>query len=130
VSATFEPTRQTLRAYLREHDLATDGLTRDALREIGMIFRVRVRLQGAVGDPMRLRWQLYRANGRRVRRPAYNQFLGAYTPETQDHAKGATFWAPFPARPGRYYARFTLVDGTDEAVDDFVMRPFPIRDIP
>ena len=129
-SAGLEPTRQTLGDYLVEQKLSTRGLTREELDEEGLIFLARIRLQGSLGEKMYLRWRLYTSEGKPVRGEPYDQLLGEYTPENQNHFRRAAFWLPYPPRPGTYFARFTLLDDDRTPIDDLSTKPFQIRRIP
>ena len=117
-SARLDPIRQTLGDFLTEQKLSTKGLSKEQRDEEGLIYRVSVRLQGTRGEKFRLRWRLYRAGGGVVAGRAYDQMLGEYTPENEDHARRAAFWLPYPPRAGRYTARFTLLDAKGKSVDD------------
>lgn len=128
--AALEPTRETLGSFMREQRLSTKGLTRWELAEPGLIFSVDVRLQGKVGDTFVLRWRLYRADGRQVPGAPYNRRIGEYTPDNQDHARRAFFWMPYPPKPGAYFARFSLLTGNGEPIDDINTRRFRIDRVP
>jgi hypothetical protein len=129
-SARLEPTRQGHGDYLREQEQSLRGYTRAELREEGLIFLVDVRLRGSLGDTLYLRYRLYRAEGRPVRGLPYNQLIGSYTAKNQEHARRSPFWLPYPPRPGRFYARFTLLDSERKPLDDVTTRPFTVDRVP
>jgi hypothetical protein len=128
--ARLQPTRQSLGDFLREQGVSTDGISRADQQEQGLIFLVGVHLQGNIGKTLRLRWRLYGADGRALSGRQYDQILGEYEPAGQDHDRRAPFWLPYPPRPGRYYSRFTLIDGKGTPSDDFTSKAFVIKRVP
>ena len=130
VSADLEPTRQRHGDFLREQKESIRGYTRADLREEGLIFLVDVRLRGHLDETSYLRYRLYRDTGRPVSGRPYDQLLGSYTAKNQEHARRATFWVPYARQPGRYYARFTLLDAERKPIDDSSTRTFTISSVP
>jgi hypothetical protein len=128
--ARLEPTRQAHGEFLREQKEPVRGYSRAELREEGLIYSVDVRLRGSLGDTLYLRYRLYRSEGRPVQGPPYNQLIGQYTAKNQEHARRSPFWLPYPPRPGRYYARFTLLDDERKPLDDVTTKTFSIEDVP
>ena len=124
VDARLETVRQRLGDFLSEQQLSREGLRPRELAERGMIYTVEVRLQGGLGKTLRLRWQLYEQSGRRVPGAEFNQALGEYAPENQDHQNRARFWLPLPPRAGTYFSRFTLAERGRPPLDDLTTKPF------
>jgi hypothetical protein len=115
--------------YLRENGMSTRGLTPRELREVGLIFAVRVRLRGTVGTPIPLQWRMFTAGGRGLPKVPYSRIAGSFTPRANDHARTVAVWVPFPPRAGRYVVRFSLLDKKGQPLD-LTEAPFAVSHIP
>jgi hypothetical protein len=129
VAARLSGPRTTLRQHLADINQPATPYTRRELREIGLVFDVRVHLRGHQGDKMGLRWRMFARSGRRLPAHTYSQTAGWFVPSNQNHAATTPFWTPFPDAPGRYVVRFTLLD-TDGRPLDVRNVPFDVRDVP
>jgi len=108
---------ETLGDYVRETKPAGARYTAAQLRESGLVFAVRVRIRGAQGQKLPLRWSFYEVGGGRVRGPVYNQVGVVFAPLAREHARTWPVWVPQPPRDGRYFVRFTLDDPEGRPVD-------------
>jgi hypothetical protein len=128
-SAKLEPIRRTIGEFMAEQHIKPDPSTQQDPDEEGLIFAIRVRLQGEVGQKVVLHWRLYDGNGHAVPGREYDSPLGAFTPANQDHALRASFWLPYPPRPGRYVAEFRLEDPTGKRLD-VATTGFQVQEVP
>jgi hypothetical protein len=98
--------------------------TREQLAERGYIFAVRVRIRGAQGQKLPLRWSLYETRRGRLPGAVDNQIGVVFAPLAREHARTWPVWLPYPPHPGEYYVRFTLEDSEGRPVDTKDTRPF------
>lgn len=129
VEARLSGPRTTLRQYLTDTNQPRSAFTRRELRELGLVFDVRVHLRGHKGDRMGLRWRMFARSGRTLPADTYSQTAGWFVPSNQNHAATTPFWTPFPDAPGRYVVRFTLLDAEGRPLDVRNV-PFDVRDVP
>jgi hypothetical protein len=129
VAAALSGPRTTLRQYLVDTNQSVAPFTRRELRELGLVFDVRVHLRGHRGDKMGLRWRMFARSGRTLPADIYSQTAGWFVPSNQNHAATTPFWAPLPERPGSYVVRFTLLN-TDGRPLDVRNVPFDVPDVP
>jgi hypothetical protein len=127
VRADLQPVRETLGEYLTDQRQPTGALTREQMREQGLVFLIEVRLRGGRGEEMPLRWQFYRGSGARVPGELYRQTPIGFVPGNQDHQRTARLWLPYPPRHGRYFVRFTVLNPKGETIDELNTDAFTFR---
>ena len=123
--------REPLAEYLSDTKQSARGLTRAELREQGLLFTVRVRLEGGVGREYPLIWTVYDVRrGSAVSDDLYEQQAATFTPAAETHARTWPVWVPYPDRPGRYRLDFVLQDEKRQPVDERSSQPFSIATVP
>jgi hypothetical protein len=117
--------------YLSETNQSVRGLTEAERKEQGLVFDVRVRFKGGLGERFSLRSSLYDAtDGRRLSDPIYNQTAVDFVPAGQNHARTWPIWVPYPPRTGRFFLRATLTDRKEQPVDEQKSRTFRVTRVP
>jgi hypothetical protein len=117
VAAKLSQRNVPLGQYLQDNGQSSGGYTHDELAEQGLVFTVRVRLQGTVGQQISVNWRMFHSDGRALPKDIYSQTPGSFTPANEDHARTVPFWAPYPPRRGRYFIRFSLLDAKHQPLD-------------
>ncbi len=123
--------REPLESYLLSTGESLAGLSARERREPGLLFAVRVRLTGSVGEQFPLLWSLHSSRtGARLPGPAYNQLAVTFVPRGRTHARTWPVWVPYPPRKGSYYLRVTLADRKRQPVDVRDSQRFAVARIP
>jgi hypothetical protein len=117
VAARLSQRDVPLGQYLQDNGQSSRGYTHDELAEQGLVFTVRVRLKGTVGQRISVNWRMFHSDGRALPKDLYSQTAGWFTPATEDHARTVPFWAPYPLNRGRYFVRFSLLDAKHQPLD-------------
>jgi hypothetical protein len=121
-------TAQPLRDYIAE-TRPTDGrrYTPEELRQQGYSFLLHLSAEGPQGMHVRLRWELYRADGRRVMGRDYSQVSADFTTSASRQEREWPVWVPAPLHGGRYVVRFTLEDEDQRLLDQLQSQAFRQR---
>jgi hypothetical protein len=117
VAAKLSQRDVPLGQYLQDNGQSSRDYTHDELAEQGLVFTVRVRLKGTVGQRISVNWRMFHSDGRALPKDIYSQTAGSFTPATEDHARTVPFWAPYPLHRGRYFMRFSLLDEKHQPLD-------------
>jgi hypothetical protein len=123
-------TGEPLADYLHTTRQPLTGLSRRERFEPGLVFAVRVRLQGATGKAFPLQWTLYDVEAQVPLSDLYRQEAVTFTPESQSHARTWPIWVPYPPEPGRYRLDVVLADAKRQPVDERSSQPFRLDSIP
>lgn len=127
----LQGTREPLERYLRSIGESLSGLTKRELSEPGLLFAMRVRLTGSVGERFPVRWSLHRARtGEPLPGGTYNQPDVTFVPSGREHARTWPLWVPYPPRKGSYFLRVTLTDRKRQPVDERDSPAFTVTKVP
>lgn len=131
LDVSLRSTRAPLDGYLRSIGESLGGLTPRELAEQGLVFAVRVRFTGSVGERFPVRWSLNSAaSGLPLRDPLYSQPDLTFVPRGREHSRTWPIWVPYPPRRGRYFLRVTLTDQKHQPVDERDSPRFAVSRIP
>ena len=120
-----------LAEYLRDTRQSLEGLSAAERREPGLVFTVRLRLEGVVGKEFPLLWTLADAeHGRPVPDELYRQEAATFEPAGVAHGRTWPIWVPYPPKPGRYRLDLVLADEKHQPVDERSSASFRLPTIP
>jgi len=95
--------------WLADTARSAHGYTPDELARSGLVFGVKIRIQGEGGKIFALRYFVVnRDRGARLRGPGFNQEPAIYRVRNDDQTGTELVWVPYPQRPGRYRVTFLL----------------------
>jgi hypothetical protein len=130
-SVELRTVREPYGDYLQMINESFPGLTEAELKEQGLVFAARVRLEGGQGKRFMLRLSLFDAKTQqRLRDPAYTLIAADFEPASQNHATSWPSWFPYPWQGGTYFLRATLLNAEKQPVDERDSQPFKITRIP
>lgn len=100
---------QLLGDWLADTGRSAGGYTRDELARSGLVFGVKIRIQGERGKIFALRYFVVdRDRGARLRGPGFNQEPAIFRVRNDDQTATELVWVPYPPQPGRYRVTFLL----------------------
>jgi hypothetical protein len=104
--------------YLNEVAEPTKGYTVNQLNQDGLVFDVKMHIQGEQGNRFTLRWFIVDVDrGVRLRGASFNQKPAIFRPRNQNQVREYPVWVPRPPRAGRYQITFALANDKGEPVD-------------
>lgn len=116
---------QQLGAYLADTNRSTRGYDPVQLRQLGIVFALRIKLVGEKGQIFPLRWYIVDAEaGERLPGRSYNQEPAIFRPRNNNHTRTWPIWVPYPPKPGVFRVTFVLNDAKHEPVDQRTTQPF------
>jgi hypothetical protein len=100
---------QLLGDWLADTGRSARGYTRDELARSGLVFGVKIRIQGERGKTFALRYFVVdKDRGARLRGPGFNQEPAIFRVRNDDQTATELVWVPYAAQPGRYRVTFLL----------------------
>jgi hypothetical protein len=107
------------------------GYSVDELNQDGLVFEVRMHIQGEQGNLFTLRWFIVDVdNGIRLRGESFNQKPAIFRPRNQNQRREYPVWVPRPPQAGTYQITFTLANAKGEPEDRHRSDPFRISSRP